>query len=78
MKNFMVKLGIGMVLLGAIAATSCTNRSYPCPAYTKGQSPNPNVAMVVDPDGMPVSTMRVKKDKNGLVTKKKIARIRNK
>jgi hypothetical protein len=34
--------------------------------------------MVVDPDGMPVSTMRVKKDKNGLVTKKKIARIRNK
>lgn len=74
----MVKFLLGILFLGAMMTQSCVDKSYPCPAYTKGQSPNPNVAMVVGPDGRPLSTVSVKKDKNGLVTKKKIARIRNK
>jgi hypothetical protein len=78
MKNFVANISAILVVLSCMSVSSCTNRSYPCPAYTKGQSPNPNVSMVIGPDGMPISTVRVKKDKNGLVTKKKVARIRNK
>jgi len=75
MKNFMVNIWVLFLVGSGIYFSGCINRSYPCPAYTKGQSPNPNVAMVIGPDGRPLSTAQVKKDKNGLVTKKKIARI---
>ena len=49
--------------------SSCQSSSYPCPAYN---STNKSKS---DEDGGMLNTIDVKKDKNGLVKKKKVKKI---
>lgn len=70
MKRLSIFGTLAMLVFGLYA---CSNNSMPCPSVKS--TGDPNMAMVVDKDGKPVSTVGIKRDKNGRVVKKKFKRM---
>ena len=67
MKNAFYILFVSTLML------ACKDTSYPCPAYnSKGQQS----AVAQGENGMMLRTIEVKKDKNGLVKKKQVKKLK--